>query len=169
MSTPTQQPSPFKMNFSKEQLKGIQPIPGGMYDMLIRSIKLVPTKDKSNPSQYLKIELEPQGLPADQKNRRVFDNLSEKMPNFIQDFVHGAGMTMEPGLPGDFIPAPADDKDKAVGIYKGPLLGRVVKTEVVVSSYNGKPNNKVKQYVCKVTDCSTKFPEVTHSSNHIKQ
>lgn len=165
-----------KVGFNKDQLKGLQPIPGGVYEMFVRSIKLVQVKDK--PGNWnMKIELEPEGI-TDRKNPRVFDTINEAMANFIQDFVHGTGLAMTPNpagggdIPGEFKP-PSDPKDKdqkppVLAVYSGPLLGRKVKTEVIESTWNGQPNNKVKQYFCKVPNCAAQFPDIKHSNNHVK-
>lgn len=164
-----------KLGFNKDQLKGLQPIPAGTYDMIVRSIKLVQVKDKPGQMNF-KVELEPQGI-TDRKNPRVFDTINEQMANFIQDFVHGAGLPMTTtqngaDVPGEFKP-PTEQKDKeakppVLAVYSGPLLGRTVRTEVIESSWNGQPNNKVKQYFCKVEGCATKYPDVKHNSNHAK-
>ena len=57
-------------------------------------------------------------------------------------------------LPGDWDGEPEKPE---TWVYKGPLLGQIAEVEVAVDSYNGKENNKVSRYICRVPQCAQSF------------
>jgi hypothetical protein len=62
-----------------------------------------------------------------------------------------------------------DENDPKNWIYRGPLLGKVGKVEVVEEHKQGqKPRNNIKMFICAIPDCATKNPNVSHVPNMIK-
>lgn len=157
-----------KMSISKEKLER-KLTPGGIYDVHLSGFK--PSKGKSNPDN---INLNPIvkiiGHP-DFTGKPVFLSLPMSEGWMQQDFVHSFGLEMEQGTNGD-VNMPGDwdfpTQDPATWKYRGPLLGKTAKWELIETEYQGKPQLKVKMMICSVPDCKTKNPTVVHSTNMVK-
>lgn len=157
-----------QMKLNPDKLKGMTPLPGDqIYDLKFLGFK--PKKTKSGNGICFNAEFEVVGNP-NYTNRRVFAPLFDGNAWIIQDFVHGLGLPLEKvgndiSIPGSFN-GPEDKPEEWK--YTGPLVGRTCKAMLAVTSYNGKERNEIKQYVCAVPDCPTKFPEIRHSTNLIR-
>ena len=163
---------PHQMDFGKEELKGLQPIAAGIYE--VRFIGFEPKESKAGDSVNLNPiftvvnhpELEGRTL------KYVFVGNS-KIPSFLQDMVHCFGLEMEdygtdrPKLPGIW------DTDKAkfvqgkydTYVYSGPLINKVGRVELIESEYQGKKNNRIRKFFCQIPQCAERFPDITHSDN----
>jgi hypothetical protein len=161
----------FTVNASK--LEGMQPVPAGWYEVRFEGFKpkkAKPPSDSINFNPQLKII---NYTSPDGKDHKLMESMNTQAEWIIQDMVHAFGFEMElvPGttdqykIPGDFA---GDDSNPETWVYTGPLSGAVAKVEVVVTSYQGKPQNKIKQWACAVQDCKTKNPKINHSTNLIK-
>jgi hypothetical protein len=160
----------------KSKLEGIQPVPAGWYEIRFEGFKPAKAKDKNgvpNPSINFNPQLKIINYTSpDGKDHKLMESMNSQAEWIIQDMVHAFGFEMEqiPGteqfkIPGDFA---GDDAKPETWVYTGPLQGAVAKVEVVVTSYQGKPQNKIKQWACAVQDCKTKNPKINHSTNLIK-
>lgn len=153
-----------KMSVPNESLKAKPPVPDGIYDVRLEGFE--PKKsskgDSINLNPILKIVNHPE-----HDGRQIYDNLNSKAGFIHQDFVHAFGEVMEvngdsSSIPGDF---QGKEDDPATWQYVGPLVGKVAKIQVVQTTYNNKPNNKVNMWICAVQDCAVKFPDIKHSQN----
>lgn len=152
-----------KMSFTKEQLTK-KLTPGGLYDVHLAGFKPDFKKD-TGPADML-VNLNPQLKIVNSKDftgTPVFFSLPQSQGWLMQDFVHGFGLEMEPdgSMPGDW-EFPAQNNPKTWR-YKGPLVGKIAKFELVEDTYQGKPQLKVNQIICAVKDCKTKNPDIQHS------
>jgi len=154
-----------KMSFSKDSLTK-KLVPGGIYTLHMGGFK--PTISKSNADN---VNLNPQLKIVNNKDftgKPVFVSLPRSEGWMIQDFVHALGQEMEPdgSMPGEWeFPVQAQP---TTWRYKGPLLGKTMQAELVETTFNGNPQLKVKQFICAVKDCKTKYPDVVHSTNMVK-
>lgn len=162
----------FKMKFDADDLKGPEPVPPGLYDLRFEGFKPKPSKNTESPSVNLNAQFSIVNN-AEFENRKVFMGLNSKIPNWIQDFVHALGLEMEdqlsdePSIPGvwDSDPATFNPKDYSTYKYAGPLTGQVGKFELGVREYQGKLSNEIRQCICAVPDCATRFPLVKHAKD----
>jgi len=153
---------PVKMGVDPEQVKAPKPVQGGWYDLKLVGFKPKMSKDKG--SLNLNANLVVVNAKAEENDTKVYMGLNSKFARAWADFAHGFGFPLNPDgtLPGDFIP---DDKDKEnveKYQYKGPLLGKILHAELIVSTYQGNERNEVNQIRCKVDGCATKFPDIKH-------
>jgi hypothetical protein len=166
----------FKMTISKEAVEGKEVVPAGVYDVRLVGFKPAFTKAKSGDapnkvySLNLNARMEIVNNP-DYAGRMVFEGLNMNAGWVQSDFCHAFGIPMEfdgtdYSFPGTWDNSPDFDPTKAETYkYEGPLVGQSAKIELAVDSYNNKPNNKVRRYMCSVDDCAVKFPEVKHSTD----
>lgn len=165
----------FKMKFSQEELKGLEPVPAGTYDVAFVGFKskLSEKGDSVNLNGMLKVV----GKPELGTNRIIFCNLNTQIPGFIQDFVHMLGHPMEnqnadePSIPGNFDGDTAKFKedDPTTWVYKGPLVGSTGKVEVGLKDYKGAPSQDIVKFICKVPKCAETYPKVRHSKDMRKK
>lgn len=163
---------PHQMDFEKKELKGIEPIPAGIYD--VRLIGFEPKESKNGGSVNLNPIFSVVNNPEFEGRvlKYVFVGNS-KIPSFLQDMVHCFGMEMEeytsdrPKIPGiwDTDKAKFDVNKFETYVYSGPLLNKVGKIELIESEYQGKKNNKIRKFFCNVPQCAERFPDITHSDN----
>lgn len=163
---------PHQMDFGKEELKGLQPIPAGIYD--VRLVGFEPKQAKNGDSVNLNPVFTVVNHPEFEGRtlKYVFVGNS-KIPAFLQDMVHCFGLEMEdqtsdrPKLPGiwDTDKAKFKADDFSTYVYSGPLINKVGKIELIESEYQGKKNNKVRKFFCQIPQCAERFPEVSHSDN----
>lgn len=160
----------FKMNFNQEELKGVQPVPAGLYKVRLEGFK--PKASKNGDSTNLNAEVTIVG-GGEFDGKKLFAGLNSKIPNWIQDFVHSFGLEMEdqlsdnPSIPGvwDADPSTFKADDPSTYKYAGPLLGRVAEWEVGMGEYQGKAKNEIRQFICAVPDCASRFPLISHTKD----
>lgn len=161
-----------QMDFGKEELKGLQPIPAGIYE--VRLIGFEPKSSKAGDS----VNLNPifsvvNNLEFEGRTLKYVFVGNSKIPSFLQDMCHCFGMEMEeydsdrPRIPGIWDTDKNKFKVGAYGtyVYSGPLLNKVGKIELIESEFQGKKNNKIRKFFCNVPQCAERFPDITHSDN----
>jgi hypothetical protein len=171
----------FQLEFSKEQLSGVEPI-SGLYTVQFVGFKPKYAKEKNpgdDKSINLNLEAKIVGHPETElqgKPRSIFVTLNNKGGFVIQDVVHSFGIPMDnqlgtkSQLPGFW------DKDKAAykqdnpetWKYYGPLDGKRAEWELCVGDYNGRPTQRVRRFLCKVKDCATLYPHINHAKDLAK-
>jgi hypothetical protein len=177
----------FDMGFSRASLTS--PIAQtGLYELQVNGFrpKLTKKGDGVNYNVETTIVNNPgftaNGAPLE--GIKVFHPLSTKFSIAIWDFVHACGLEMEevlvPGdaqtdqhttlvLPGVWEGAAANPEDPSQwGEYKGPLLNVIFKADVIESSFNGKPKNEIRAFLCALDGCAERYPDVRHSNNLCK-
>lgn len=164
-----------KVAVNNEALKAPEPVEAGVYEFRFEGFKPSYSKDKGsiNLNPMLAIINNPKyDGTVDNKKRYIFLNLNTKAPWIQQDLIHSMGMEMEKidsttsQIPGTF---DGPDNDPTQWKYTGPLTGRTGKVEVVLGTWQGKPKNDVKQFICAVPDCASKNPDVRHSTNLLQK
>lgn len=147
-----------KIGFSKEELSG-NVIPEGLYEIRLEGFEpeLSSKKTSINLNPVLKV-VNHQTL----NGKRVFDNLNSGASWIITAFSHAFGQPLTPNasgggdIPGEFM-GPDDQPDKWQ--YVGPLQGMVGKAMVKTTTYNGKENSKIDQWICALGGaCNEKHP-----------
>jgi len=158
-----------RMGVDPEKVKAPKPVPVGWYELKLTGFK--PKLDKSKTGVNYNAQLEVVNNTTENNGHKVFMGLSTKFDRLHADFAHGFGFPLKPdgGIPGDWIPDPSDPNNVEKLQYKGPLLGKIMKAELVVTSYQGNERNEVNQIMCKVENCATKFPEIRHLTRIVKQ
>lgn len=133
--------------------------PEGWYDLRLKSFK--PQKTKDGTSVNLNPSLEILAGIAGNFNY-VYTSMSLKMPQEVVDIVHGMGLQMEANgnIPGDFKADPADPDNVEKWRYEGPMLGKTLHAELMLTSWNGQESLKIRQIKCAVPGCKAK-----HSTN----
>lgn len=154
-----------KLTVDPEKLK-IKIITPGIYE--VQFIKFNPKHNKDKDSINLSPRLEVINHP-EFNGAFTLPVLSMKIENFIQDFVHACGLTMEDGeIPGDWnIPNGDMSSDPSKWTYNGPLSGRTLHVELVPGEWEGRQRNEVKRFICAVPNCAERFPLIRHSQNMI--
>lgn len=161
----------MKMSVSKESLKGLPPMPEGLYEVRLDGWK--PKKSAKGDSINLQPQMKVVNNAAGFNDRAVFENMNTNAGWIQQDFVHAFGLPMDldgenASIPGDFVPDATDPDNVEKYGYNGPLKGRTGKVyliQVPAKDKNGniKPGqiqNRIKYYVCAVPGCTEK-----HSDN----
>jgi hypothetical protein len=155
-----------RLTANKDEVKGLPPVPEGMYTVRCDGFKPKFSKDKSS------INLNPIfKITNDQvhNDRQIFDNLNTKAKWIWKDFCHCFGVPMQEDTNGDFeFPGNfvGPDDNPEAWQYAGPVVGQLGQIYVIQSEYNGQANNKIKFYVCKLAlanQCTEK-----HSANLVK-
>ena len=165
------------MSFSKEEMKGLEPVPAGIYTVVFVGFK--PTISKAGDSLNYNAQAKIIGHP-DYEGRMLFASLNTKIPGFIQDFVHSFGMSLEElpdgnlSIPGrwDGEPAKYDADDPTTWKYVGPLTSQTGQWEVTVKPHYQDPtktSQEIIKYICKIPQCAERFPEVRHSKDMRKK
>jgi hypothetical protein len=156
-----------RLTASKEDIKGLPPLPEGLYTFRCEGFKPKFSKDKNsiNLNPIMKITNH-----ATYNDRSVFENLNTKGKWVWKDFCHCFGVPLiEDGagdfeFPGDFVGA--DDNPESWQ-YTGPLVGQIGQAYIVQKDdTKGGVANAVKFYVCKIAlsgSCNEK-----HSQNLVK-
>lgn len=151
-----------KIGASKEQLKGLPPLPPGIYH--VRLDKFEPKKPKKpgsdsvNLNPVLKIINHPT-----LNDRIVFFSFNTAFSPNILEFCHGFGERLvadgeDMNIPGEFVPL--DEPDPTKWTYMGPLSGRTARVELTEKD-NGKggKNIAVKKFFCAVQGCTEKHKD----------
>ncbi len=169
----------FKISVNADSLKGIEPVPAGLYTVRFVGFKPKAAAIKPGETKFgsvqLNIEVQIVGRPdldlGNGKPRSIFYGMNTKMEGFINDIVHSFGLEMEdqlsdsPYIPGDWTSDSDFDPEKPeTWKYVGPLTGKTAEWELGVGEYNGKPKQLVKRVICKVPDCASRFPAIRHST-----
>jgi hypothetical protein len=152
-----------RLTASKDEIKGLPPMPEGLYTLRVDGFKPKYSKDKGsvNLNPVLKVTNH-----ADCNDRIVFENLNTKGKWVWKDFCHAFGVPLVEAngdyeFPGNF--AGADDNPESWQ-YTGPLLGQLGQVYLIqADNTKGTDVNKIKFYVCKVGGCAEK-----HSQNLVK-
>lgn len=158
-----------RMSANKEDLTGGPPLPEGMYDVILKGFN--PMKSKKGDSVNLNPDIRVINH-AQFNDRKVFVSMNTNAAFMWAEICHAFGCPLvENGesvdIPGDF--AGSEDisnippKGKIPWTYNGPLLNQQGKLILVQVVRDGKTQNDVKQYVCRVAGCGEK-----HSDNLIK-
>lgn len=167
----------FKMGVSKEAVEGRENVQPGIYEVRFISFNPKWSKEKEGREKSLNLnpKLEIINNP-DLVNRFLFDTLNQNA-FYMADFAHCFGVEMEQEgetyyLPGTWDSDPSFDAEKAETYkYRGPLLGKTGRVEVAIdASYNPqRPTNKIRQWICAIEDCATKFPQIKHNTDLLKK
>ncbi len=162
---------PVKMGVDPEAIKAQQPQPPGWYKLKFLGFK--PKRGKTDPNSINyngQFEVLNSATPAvGGQKAMVYATMSIKMPQVINDIVHGLGFALEADgeLPGQWVPDPADADNVEKFQYKGPLLGRTMEAELAETEYQGNKRNELRQVRCAVPGCATKYPEIKHRTDLI--
>jgi hypothetical protein len=163
---PTNTSTP-RMGVDPEQVKAPKPAPTGWYELKLTGFK--PKLDKSKQGVNYNAQLEIVNNTTENNGKKVYMGLSTKFARAHADFTHGFGFPLNPNgsIPGDWVPDSADPNNVEKFQYKGPLIGKVMKAELGITTYQGNERNEVNQIMCKVDGCATKFPEIRHMTKMI--
>lgn len=147
-----------KIGFSREQLSG-NLLPEGLYEVRLEGFE--PDWSKNRTSQNLNPVLKIVNHPT-LNGKRIFDNLNSTADWIITAFCHCFGQQLTPNaqgggdMPGEFM---GPDDEPSQWQYQGPLTGSVGKVLVKNTTWNGKENSKVDQWLCALgPSCTTKHP-----------
>jgi hypothetical protein len=139
-----------RLTASKEEVKGMEAFPEGLYTFRLDGFKPKFSKDRGsvNLNPVLKI------INHSTLNDRIlFENLNTKAQWIWPEFCHAFGVPLgeEKGefvFPGDF---PGDENNPESWNYIGPLLGQTGKIYVIqADNTKGGIKNAAKQYICKL-------------------
>lgn len=158
-----------KMSVNAETLEAPKPVPAGFYDLRLKGIVIKKSPKGFNYEFYLNTVNQPAETNDKFVSYMAFNGFSQG--ELLQEASHGLGFALDiqgdqASLPGDFTlkdPAKPEEWDGAQ--YSGPLLGKIGKAELYVDDYNNVERNKIKQWVCKVDQCATRFPKIRHKTD----
>jgi hypothetical protein len=164
----------FQLKIDNSKLEGKEAPPAGIYQL--RFIEFNPKRSALKPGEApdtikslnLNAKMEIVNNADEELNGRfVYEGLNENAGWVMQDFAHAFGFPLETDGVSSWIPGmwEGDPNDAKTLVYKGPLIGQIANVEIVNDSYNNKVTAKVARYVCRVPDCTQKFPTITHSLN----
>jgi hypothetical protein len=153
-----------RLTASKDEIKGLPPMPEGLYAVRLDGFKPKFSKDKGSVNLNPSIKIINH---AQFNDRVVFENLNTKGKWVWPDFCHGFGVPLvadgagEFEFPGNF--EGAEDNPESWQ-YVGPLVGQQAQLYLIqADDTKGNIVNRVKYYVCKVSGCQDK-----HSANLAK-
>lgn len=135
-----------------DSLSGFKVIPPGIYTIRLNGFK--PKFNKNKDGVNFNAQMEVINHP-EHDGAKLFETLSSKAGFMQMEFAHGFGLPMEDTGNGQYVipgnwdgdPATFKEADPTTWKYDGPLLGRTAQVEVAVDTYEGKENNKIKQYI----------------------
>lgn len=156
------------MGVDPEQVKAPKPVPGNQwYKLKVKGIKVKNSKDKQSHNYEILTEIV-ENKP-EYNGTKIYCRLNTKFARAWVDLSHALGFPLNPD--GSFVGTwefdPADPENVEKAQYKGPLLGKIMDAELVVTSYQGNEKNEPKQYRCTIEGCATKFPDIKHMTNLI--
>lgn len=162
-----------KFGVDPEATKPLKPAVPGIYELRLKDMSAVMAKSEKGINFNAQLEI--CNSKPEENGKVVFFNIwnGPYLPSTIFDFVHAFGFDLEkngewPGGDKTFEVDPKDPEIKKIPAkYKGVLLGKVCKAELVVDTYEGNERSAVKMFLCAVKDCSTKYPENRHRTNLI--
>lgn len=166
----------FQMRYDKEKLSGPKPVPPGIYQVRFEKFKPKMSAPKEGKAQSLNLNAEVTIVNhdfGDGKEHKIFATLNEGIQSFIQDFVHSFGVEMDdqtaehPRFPGIFDAEPDkfDPNNPETWVYAGPLVGKVAQWEVGVKEYNGREQQEIRRFICAVSNCAERFPDIRHATD----
>lgn len=154
-----------KITVPKDSLKGLPPIPPGIYEFRLDGFE--PKLSKQKPGKDQSVNLNPILNiinHATLNGRRLPENLNVQAGWVMQDLVHALGVPMadegtdDAALPGEF--QPPNEPDPTKWQYIGPLAGKVGKAEVaLVPNQRGGMRSAIKRYFCVIPGCSERHSE----------
>lgn len=139
----------FQMRVESLEFKKVPP---GIYEVKFLGFKPKWSKNKDsvnfNPSYEVINSPEHDGT-------KVFDSINSKAGFLQAEMCHCFGLNMEDAGNGSFVipgiwdgdAAAFKEDDPTTWKYEGPLTGRTGKIEVGLSTYEGKEQSKVRQYI----------------------
>lgn len=148
---------PIQMTVDKEKIKVLPPPDAGL--KVLRLVSFKPKRNKNKDGINFNPMFEVENCPPD-RNKAVFNSMSDKFHQALLDICHGLGFDMDPttgALPGGF---EGDANEPSTWQYKGPLMGKTMEAECEIDTYLGKDSLKIKSIRCKVSGCKEK-----HSTN----
>lgn len=156
-----------KFTVPKESLKGLPPLPPGIYEVRLDGFK--PKLSKQKPGKDQSVNLNPQLKVINHptlNDRMVSESLNVIMARNQRDFCHAFGFLMdheddndpqEASLPGEF---QGDPNNLETMHYVGPLVGQIAKIELAsVPGDNGRTYTNIKRYFCRVPNCTVSHPD----------
>jgi hypothetical protein len=163
-----------RMSASKEEVSGQQELlPEGMYDVILKGF--TPFTSKKGDSVNLNPDVRIVNHPT-LNDKKIFISMNTNAPFMWAEVCHCFGCPLEEvgeemTVPGQFDGPEYDAvlklgaKKKVPWVYHGPLLNQQGKLILghVIREGSTKPQNDVRQYICRVSGC-----EVKHSDNLIK-
>jgi hypothetical protein len=164
-----------KLAVSKESLEQKRMV-GGIYE--VQFVGFQPKlSSKGAGSILLRPEMKIIGN-ADFNGKQVYDKYSLPLASgwAVQDYVHCFGLELDQdgNIPGEWdwgVPAGVDPMlDPTKWKYRGPLVGKVGKVEIVEAEYKDKSGATkngiaIKQYICAVPNCVQKNPNIRHATS----
>lgn len=164
----------FKMKFSKDSLKGQEPVPPGTYTVIFAGFK--PKKAKEGDSVNLNLIGKVVDRPDLGDNRTIWANLNTQIPSFIQDAIHSFGIEMEnqtgedPEIPGSFdAKAGFDENDPSTWEYNGPLKSKTAQWEVGIRDWKGDDKQEIIRFICAVPQCAERFARLVKHSTDMRK
>jgi hypothetical protein len=159
-----------KMSVNAETLETPKPVPSGRYKLRLKGMTIKKSPKGHNIEAYLTTVEQPSETNDKFVLYRMNNGFSQG--EAMQELSHGLGFAMDinadgtASLPGDWTlkdPNKPDEWDLAQ--YSGVLLGKVGEAELTIDNYNGNERNEVKQWICKVDSCPTRFPKIRHKTD----
>jgi hypothetical protein len=175
----------FKFKVDNEKLQGIEPVPQGIYKLRLVGFNPKHAKPKQGSDISESVNFNPEfeivapGTKYDGRSLKYAFSANTKIPNWIQDMVHGLGMEMEgydpnnpeseASIPGiwDADAAKFNRQDASTWTYQGPLLNKECNAELYITEYNGRKNNSILRFICAVPKCNERFPKIQHSDKMV--
>lgn len=178
-----------KLTFTPDQLESnFKTVDEGIWILELTGFKpkISKAKDSLNYNPVFEVVSDSNGNPAPtQDDGKLISSQymftgNSKIANFLQDMCHGFGLPMEGndkdgyGIPGIFDGIQHESDDMATWHpekweYKGPLLRRKAQVYLVKSDYNGTTSNKIKYFVCAISDCTQRWPKIRHNTDMLKK
>jgi hypothetical protein len=157
-----------KMGVNPESLEAPQPVPSGMYELRLKGITC--KASKSGKGYNYEAFFTTVNQPSETNDKFVMYRMNNgfSQGEAAQDMCHALGFPMEAdgSFPGDWTLKDASKpEDFNLAQYSGVLIGKTGKAELVTESYDGRESNVVKQWVCKVDQCTTRFPKIRHRTD----
>lgn len=167
---------PFQFGINNEKLQAPEPVPQAIYTLRLIGFNPKHSKDKESINFQPEFVIVAPGQPYDQRKLKFGFIANSKVPSLIQDMVHGTGEVMDGDandkdailrIPGFWNAdlSKFNPNDASTWVYQGPLLNKELQAELYVDDYNGKKNNKILRFICKVPECAKRFPKIQHSDN----
>lgn len=157
--------SPVRMGAPKDSLEARKVLPAGRYQVRLDGFKPKLSKLKPGKDQSVNFNPDIKIINHAQLNgEKVYTPLNQQVGFILEAFSHCFGHPLEvvgdsAVLPGGFQQDVANPQDIAKMTYQGPLQGATGELELgVMTGTNGKPQNFIKQFFCKVPGCKTQHP-----------
>jgi hypothetical protein len=166
------------LSIPKKTLEPRAAIPAGFVQVIFQGFKPKLSKPKEgktqsvnfNPQLRIVNDARTDATGKSLNGQPVFDNLNWNFTPGIVDFFHAFGVELiENGdqldIPGTWSGDTQSPNPELWGTYSGPLDGKTATIELVETSYQGKPQMKIKRYLCILGDtCNMK-----HSDNLVSR